>query len=334
MPLDIRHLYSAVRILGWDDPERSTKKWDIQGTGFLVRYQNGDFLHMYVVTADHVLAGQYDGVDVVAPDPPNEALYPAQRIQPSEWFRPVKGFDLAIARWNGESDAIAGLTRDHFSTRQLRLAEPVFYVGVLTALGHPVPMVRSGNVAALDVKRLRLEGGFSFPATLVDCRSYDGFSGSAVYDNVPFSVVDPYLPAEEFPVGAAELKKAGVHKLGEIIHVAQLVGMFTNHTTDRFDGYDPDDEDEEGRPKGVINRYGIGVMLTTEHILEALASEEMTKDRERVENELAEENAPPTISGASRKPKRDMDERVSLSGVSAQDALRGLLATPPLDDES
>jgi hypothetical protein len=274
MPLSKSHLYSAVRIIGALDPNVDLEKKGVIGTGFLmdldIERDTGDGFHYrYVVTAAHVLDEQFE-VQIQVPHPATGALGDPHAIKRSAWKSPLENFDLALAPWDVYPGV--GIPIDMVRKEPLALGAVVSYVGILTAFSRPLAMVRSGTIAALDVEGLKFDSHYTFPAHLIDCRSYDGFSGSPCYSQTPFVVGDPQIPLEtikeQFPLHGSNLEREGAISMNRVGTHFEFIGMFARHTTDDFDG-----------KGGAVNRFGIGVMLRAQDIVTALMSDELEQDR-------------------------------------------------------
>lgn len=259
------------------------------GTGFFIRvpFQRGGMIgnHRYVVTADHVLTEQFN-IEIRAHNNRGELGAP-YAIPIKHWCRPLPGYDLAIAPLTGHPGPGPTGTADidDLAVTPPHLGAAIVYAGILTALNKPVTMARSGTIAARDVEGLKFDHHFSFPAHLVDCRSYDGFSGSPCYSQQDLVIVDPPAAANAVrrntPRIAADIDAhvpGGQWAVGHPYTHIELVGMFTNHTTE-LDDPRPADKDSTGHRKGAINRYGIGVMLRATDIRRALLSDELEKHR-------------------------------------------------------
>lgn len=257
MALDLSMIHSAVRIIG------ETRK----GTGFLITVDSEtlpDVRYGYAVTAHHIIEGQTK-IRVQIPDPFKDGeLY--EPFQVKDWRRPLDKVDLALAPIPDRDDRTYQALR---LERNLIPADPpspwinlgsdIYYIGILSPLDRP--MVRSGTIGALDQTGIRHKGGYDYPAHLVDCRSYDGFSGSPCFLDAMFAGLEPTVlpphnpPPEQLP------------PMGAMYHVAMLCGMFTEHLEDN------------GKQTGAVSRYGVGVMLRANEIREALMTEEMQKHR-------------------------------------------------------
>lgn len=265
MPLDLNAIYCAVRIIG-DVPAARAKLHvrGVIGTGFFLTVPSETLTyvrHTYLLTANHVIEGQA-AVEVQVPDPVTGRLSPPSPVR--DWRQPFDKVDLALALmppWPPGRRFAIRLEEQVLPEHQT--ATPgaiVYYIGQFIPLDRV--MARSGTIGALDQEGLPLRE-YSYPAHLVDCRSYSGFSGSPCFVDVAYaelrerSELLPSLPPGFGPVG-------------DLIHVVQLCGMFTNHLTD--------DNDE-----GTVSRYGVGVMLRSEEIREALMTDELRKERAEAE---------------------------------------------------
>jgi Trypsin-like peptidase domain len=297
MPLSDGMIRAAVFIYG-DRPRRQSsgglERAPI-GTGFIVTVPseaNPAVRYGYVVTAAHVLEHQpKNEVWGFAPDGNFH-----EPVKDLDWRRPLPDrFDLAVAPFVPEDDP-----RDWASFELethvlpdppdagLLLGSPIYYIGLLAPLG--MPMVRSGTIGNLYATGLPLEHG-GYAAHLVDCRSYDGFSGSPCFLRLSYAdltpVTQPHLPKPtDLPSGPK----------GLILYVVYLAGMFTAHIAGDYD--DPED--------GAASRYGVGVMMPSEAIRAALLSDELKADRARRDSDS--DSAPPRpITSAGRS--RDYSQR-------------------------
>jgi hypothetical protein len=126
---------------------------------------------------------------------------------------------------------------------------------------------------------------YDYRCHLVDCRSYDGFSGSPVFfvqdhpifEELPKFKVHGRVP-DDFP------------PIGSMGHFPVLCGMFTEYVEDKTPNQD-----------GTISRYGVGIMLPSQEIWRALMTEEQkSKRREEDEKRRAKvEDDGPTFRQAS-----------------------------------
>lgn len=272
MALDRRQLFSAVRI---------TSAGDLLGTGSLLTVRSETFpqaRYRYVVTAHHVIKNALE-VAVEAPNPfGNGEMYPPVSVD--TWWQPLPSVDLVVAPFqpqgmksllSNEIEA-AFIPGPDFGSSEL--GATVFYVGIFQPLDRP--MARSGTIGALDQDGIPHEGGYEYPAHLVDCRSYGGFSGSPCFELVTFTSLDetrmPQLSLGLPPDQRAQIPK----RIGATLYFAMFCGMFTAHYSD-LEWQD-----------GVISRYGVGVMLRGAEIRRALMSEPMKEQRRRGDEAEAE----------------------------------------------
>lgn len=284
MPLQLDSLYSAVRI---------TDAGDLKGTGFLVRVRSeaGHGSYSYLVTAHHVIRSPVQ-IEVEVPNPfANGALYPPKII--TDWRQPLGEVDLAIAPYdNGDDQSHYAVWSDAIWPGHPDLGGQIYYVGMFEPLNRP--MARAGTIGALEQEGLRhSQGRYDFPAHLVDCRSYEGFSGSPCSMEVAFARLD----GKDVPawVPQADLPLAGMN------YYTLLCGMFTAHYTDN----DP------SVVQGVVSRAGVGVMLPGRLILEALMTEDARKERRGWDKDraLAATRGQPSLEDASvRASEPDGDE--------------------------
>jgi hypothetical protein len=251
-------LYYVARIIGDLNPQDVIRNRGTIGTGFFLTVPDEtdpQIRHPYFVTAAHVLEHQLY-VDVQAPDPRTGDLYEPMRV--SNWLMPLPGVDIAVSPcdWLKDDDRprIAEAIERVIPTERIaaiRLANRIFYIGILTTFDRP--MVRSGTVGMIDQEGIPHAGGYDYPCHVVDCRSYDGFSGSPCYVQIMRPVLKRSLPpgpSWDAQVGRSE---------GDMHHYYLLAGMFTQHLADNL----------IGTP---TSRYGVGVMLRSQEIRKALAS--------------------------------------------------------------
>lgn len=282
MPLDPAILGSAVRI---------TSFGDLCGTGFIMTVPSESIPGKrwgYVLTAHHVIKGQV-GVEIEVPNPFDLATLQAP-ITVENWTQPLDGVDLAVAPIStefGRKFAATGIENALPAGDVPLLGTPIHYVGIFAPIEGP--MVRSGTLGGLDHKIVEDRDGtrYDYPAHLVDCRSYEGFSGSPCFSQVPFAVTNqpPYLKREPEPDDSGVTPDPI-----PIWYETLFAGMLSAHFTDRMA--------EEGSA-GVASSYGVGVMIRTDEILEALMSdkakaERADRDRRHVK---AAESEGPTVRG-------------------------------------
>jgi hypothetical protein len=293
MPLDLNALYCATRLIG---DSRETI-----GTGFFLTVQsesNPKLRHPYLVTAHHVIAGQTDVCVRIADAWTDGSLAPPLPV--TGWSQPVPNVDLAVApfapsRFMGialEDQVIED--RRTYRPQELFPGSPIHYIGVFVPLDRV--MARSGTIGALDQTNLPL-GGYDYPAHLVDCRSYGGFSGSPCFVEMSYAALEP---TDVLPHPLPEQ----VSQVADLHHLSMLCGMFTAHVTD---------EDDPGNADNTVSRYGVGVMLRSDEIREALMTDELRADRRR--NDAAHMAARaaegPGLENVSQRGKEVAEERQS-----------------------
>ncbi len=288
MPLNAVAMHAAVRI---------TSIGSLLGTGFCITVDSESIPGVkwgYLLTAHHVIRHQIE-IDAEVPNPfSNGELYPPVRVE--DWRQPLKDVDLAIAPFQRPADrAYHGIDLDAHVIPTERVPVPalgrtVYYVGIFAPLGRP--MVRSGTIGALDQEGIPHEGGYTQLAHLVDCRSYDGFSGSPCFIELGFATDTATLPPSPH-------RDATVPPLKAPNYYTLLCGMFTGHFTD------------EERAEGVVSRYGVGAMLRGNEIKEALMTEKARAERRQWDAEHAASHAAstPPLKSASGPPSKQEFER-------------------------
>jgi hypothetical protein len=240
-------------------------------------------MYLYLLTANLVIDAK-TVVEIVIHNPYIDGLR-SQRIPVTGWKQPLKHVDIAVAAFPSPPSGLMAIAYQDF------LKEPdylfpgslIYYIGIFEPWDRA--MARSGRIGARDQSNLKLKGGYRYPAHLVDCRSYKGFSGSPCFVELPFAGLSP-TPArpDAIPDDAGPV--------GDMHHVAQLCGMFTAHADDDEDGAD----DERA-----VSRYGIGVMLRVEEIKEALMAKDFQEQRRNGDAEYAasKESEGPQLENAS-----------------------------------
>jgi hypothetical protein len=266
MPLDHRVLASAIQVFS---------AGSFEGSASIVSVPTeAGRSWPYLVTAHHV--SQAVELTVRVPDP----LEPAKLSPPVEvptWWQPFQGVDLAITPfpwWKVERYQATPLADFIPEGRVPALGAPVYYVGVFGPWG--VPMARAGTIAALDVT-VKTQGGYEFPADIVDCRSYRGFSGSAVFGTLAYAEL---RPTPNPPAAALAQGHDEPPPLGRISHAASFAGVFTAHLSD--------EDDDRDIP---ASRYGMGIMVPCDYVREALMTETLKDQRERAAREMADREA-------------------------------------------
>lgn len=282
MPLDPRMIYAAVHIEG----DRG------QGTGFLAHVPSKRIpghIWAYVLTAHHVIEGQTE-IRVQAAN----ALGPGELYEPlliDDWRQPLEGVDLALAPFPQTYRNIFSAPVEDYMipTEQVPYVRPgelIYYIGLFAPAGRM--MVRTGRAGAIDVpwhSESEEKGAsvYDYPAHLIDCRSYGGFSGSPCFAGLEYPGLTPKPPPVPHPQGEE------YPPVGHMNYLALPCGMFTEHYCDA--------EELTLNRDGTISRYGVGVMVRGDEIREALLSLEMKAERERWDRALlAEQAAQPKVA--------------------------------------
>jgi hypothetical protein len=295
-------LQSGVRIIG---SVRASKlaigeKRAPLGTGFFITVPSETVDGMrygYVLTAHHILWDQ-NRIEIQASNPTtNGELHPPLEI--NDWRQPLHNVDLAVAPFNPDPNSgrfyqSLELERHVLPVSKLpALGSTVYYVGILIPLDRP--MARAGTIGAVDQRGIEHDGGYEYPAHLVDCRSYGGFSGSPCFVELAFGsltpIANPFTDINPGPVG-------------NMNYTTLLCGMFTQHLSDS--------------ETSVVSRYGVGTMLRSNEIWEALMNDKMRKERRTwdAENEAATEAADePRLKGASAEVSDEFERFEDLTRV-------------------
>jgi hypothetical protein len=305
---------SAVRIIGDVPDERliTKRRRDAIGTGFLVSVRSAAIegvRYSYVVTAHHVLENQTK-IEVAAPDPFKMGVLQAP-VEVRHWVQPLPKVDLAIAGFGGVLDggwAGLELERNVLPSNILPpLGSVVHFIGLLAPLDRP--MARSGTIGALNQVGVVVDADYEYPAHLVDCRSYDGFSGSPCF--VVFAT--PILEESKLPLPMPTGVDPDLPR-GSIEYHALVCGVFNEHLTDKS-------------PE--VSRYGVGIVLPSRAIWSAL----MTEENQRIRQELDEE-AIERDKNREPRTRRASVGQGSPEFVRFQDLTRKLVNTPkPKGDE-
>lgn len=284
MPIDDWLTQTIVFVVDADKPGSEPL-----ATGFVVRVTE-DVLHHddlvgvhfhYVITAAHCVRGQ---TNVAIRAPVSESEFADVAIPISEWTIHVTE-DVAIARIPGywtapaiRAETFADVAWE-LSERGPALGDRVYFLGLLADIPEMarrnVPMVRSGTLGARYVPRIPVRWApdlvVHVTAHLIDCRSYQGFSGS------------PCLL--QFDHG---LRDRASGALSGIASTSALLGVVVAHFA------------SEEHPN---LHSGVGVVVPVEKIREILESDDEAAWR-RTEAQHAAEQAiagnvlqPPTYSG-------------------------------------
>jgi Trypsin-like peptidase domain len=254
MPLDDRMLQCACRI---------SSIGSLLGSGFLITVKSANIRYArygYIVTARHVVANALEEIEVETGDPSTVGVL-HEPVKVSSFRQPLPGVDLAIAPFPaGQRGHIAIELEQHLSPGGLVhapiLGAHIYYIGVFQPLDRM--MARSGTIGAINQHIPNYEDS---PVHLVDCRSYNGFSGSPCFVEVVLSTDRPndapYLPLNQ-----------NLHmQMTSLAYFQVLCGMFVSHFSDDVSA------------GGVTSRYGVGVMVRSDEIRQALMTPEATAER-------------------------------------------------------
>ena len=193
VPLMLHHVQAVVFIL-------NDMHTDVIGTGFVVRFEEslGDTLtHVdYVVTAKHCVEGAWKpAIRIPTEGPPKDLVIETWFHHDTEDVSVAILPNSVIARGYVRGDEFLDAAPGPFSARKqdvglTQLGDRVYFCGFLAelpAMAHEAtPMVRSGTLGATDQVNVTLRRPDGTPYVpkrvhLVDCRSYQGFSGSPCF---------------------------------------------------------------------------------------------------------------------------------------------------------
>jgi hypothetical protein len=263
MPLTPESMFSVVRIIGdIQDPKGNWIRKAI-GTGFCVYVPSEahpDVRYGYVLTAHHVIKDQKN-IELEIPDPFEDgALHP--RLKMPKWCQPIEKLDLAVAHIKPPFN-IQSLEFGYHIIQDLKfpLGADFYYIGLLDPLN--CPMARSGIIGALDQAGIEHDGPYRYTAHLADCRSYGGFSGSPCFVEYPIINLEAHTLPSALKISPSELP----NEIGSISYLHLLCGMFTQHLNSK-------------NADRIVSRTGVGIILRSQEIVEALMTENMKAERE------------------------------------------------------
>lgn len=288
MPLTYDFLLAVTFIIAPREEGGATRPTPI-GTGFVVSFPSAEVPGLrfeYVVTASHVVQGESE---TYARFRKREGG--VHDLPVLDWVHHPQA-DVALAPLRGHGPL--GLHLKHIPVDMFIgpgtkpwgafPGERVYFLGLFERLGslgeQNVAMVRSGTLGAWEVENVPIgpeQNRRYITAHLIDCRSYAGFSGSPC-----FIQADVQVPAK-YDAEAERLQ-----------HATHLIGMVNGHFDmwgkARLLGNLPV---EEGSVEAQVNS-GVGVVTPSRMILEAYDMEELSEDRQRLEErekERGEEGA-------------------------------------------
>jgi hypothetical protein len=231
------------------------------GTAFLMVVRNEDYpeqRHAYLVTAAHLITSQ--------PSPEVRIRTVQGQVledQPlNHWvFHDTEDIAVAPIWFSPELNVVfnpyeleQAVDR---ASKQPRVGDTVYFIGLLAGILEmertAIPMVRSGTIAALNQPGIPLTNDVHTTAHLIDCRSFNGFSGSPCYVQWPtyYYVEDRFEPGDKGLMYNEETR---------------LFGMLIAH----LDDY----EKQQGRQTIRLN-IGVGIVLPIERVRDVLESDEL-----------------------------------------------------------
>lgn len=214
---------------------------------------------IYTVTARHVVEGlRSKGATQLVMRLNNKAdgsSFSNFSIDLDNWFvHPTDGsIDVAIFERgiSEEEDHLAiafsmCATSDEIANHEVVVGDEVFISGLFTQhFGNEknIPIVRVGNLSAMDEEKVSTISFGSIDAYLIECRSTGGLSGSPVFLNLGIT----RIIKGEFKQSSAP--------------IVRLLGLMHGH-------YDIKDRGSEGQPSAL--NAGIGVVVPIEKVLEVV----------------------------------------------------------------
>jgi hypothetical protein len=333
MPLEDYYPWTVVFIVVPSATNEGTEYNVPIGTGFLVgRHAEATpgIIHLYAVTASHVVS---NGAPTMIRLKKSETEF--MDVAVPEWIHHSTA-DVAVAPLRlpgsvikGERPITVSIDTDKFvgDWRVLGdgqgwepdLGERVYFIGLFDRFGsmgeRNIPMTRSGTIGALNVPHVPIglpENRRYVEAHLIDCRSYNGFSGSPCFVQRDMS-------------GRSSFREGGAYvddESGRIDTETALLGVISGH----FDMWDAvrftgDLAMEPGTIEAPLNT-GVGVVTPAKFIKELLDMDELADDRKQTEERLL-------------KAKKDRDEGATLDTAGDEseferfkDLTRKLVNTP------
>jgi hypothetical protein len=258
----------------------------------------------------------------------------------TDWRQPIEHVDLAIAPLITKETADRVVGEIEFDENIIPaktvpyLGAQIYYLGIFqpTAEADGTPMARSGTLGAINVPIRTQEENedrppppYAYVGHYVDCRSYEGFSGSPCFEHQSWSRTDLAGFPRIGPRVMKQLRSADAPNptFAEQFHMVTLCGMFTAHFSDAK------------QPEGAVSHLGVGVMLSHEYIREALMSDEAKQERRMWDDIVAKRQAAegvPLVEASRATPDPEESEPQSEFGR-FEDLLRQLVNTPkPAED--
>jgi hypothetical protein len=258
-----------------------------RATAFLVAHEELGIRVGYLVTAQHVVSGLLTkGHDIWLRENLKDGTSHETKLPPDVWhFHPnhPRESDVAACHVNFGDDSdvhaipIGGpkgilATKDTMEALDLGLGDEVVVAGLFRShygVDHNVPIIRIGNVAALQDEPVKTRYCGYIDAHLIEARSIGGLSGSPVFITVP----PVRLRKQITGTPGWNLRKTEFTS-GQAMF---LFGLIHGH----FDAeglHDDTSAEDGGEASGGINT-GIGVVVPVEKILETINEPEWAKER-------------------------------------------------------
>jgi hypothetical protein len=287
------------------------------GTAFLVNYDGGS----YFITARHVLDSAVKNyhtqeIHLSLNSIDEDSRY--HRTQRDEWVDhpgtdgthvdisvlPVPDLDqseIDLAAWNISDSAPLGITiatEGQMREWHIGIGEDLFFPGLFSphaGYQRNLPIVRVGNIAAMpdalvDVRNIPMR------VYLVEARSVAGFSGSPVF----------------LHMGNPNMLSARPDMY--------LLGVIIAHYQREVDALDSIDD-------GIAEEYvnmGIAMVVPIELVVEVLNMPRLADTRKEAQRKQQDSEGEAVLDAVEGG-----EERVSLAPLTPEQALRGLLGTPP-----
>jgi hypothetical protein len=303
-----------------------------KATAFLAAHEEFGLRIGFLITAQHVISGLLTkGHDIwIRENLKNgtciEQLLPRNiiwRFHPNE----PRESDVAacVVNFSNDSDVHAIplngprgtlATKDVMKSMEMGIGDEVVIVGLFTShygIDHNVPIVRIGNLAAVQGEPVKTKYCGYMDAHLIEARSIGGLSGSPVF---------LMLPPVRYAMQASG--DPGVHRRQTIFTSGQgmfLLGLVHGH----FDaeGLNDDSISEDGGSTGGINT-GIGVVVPVEKILETINEPEWANERKlmilesrRASGAVADVDVTPSAEPVIDNP-RHLEDFTSLLNAAAK----------------
>ena len=175
---------------------RTKSETKLAGTAFLVGVplQNSDRFASYVVTAKHTLDAirprSIDGITLIRVNLENNQGVKLIEVPIGHWIaHPTSDVAALAINWTDAIDHLF-VTSDMFASLSvlqemaIGIGDDIFVTGLFTQhVGSEknLPILRSGNIAAMPEEPVKTKKFGKMRAYLVECRSIGGLSGSPVF---------------------------------------------------------------------------------------------------------------------------------------------------------